>query len=81
MKILGTLKYEKNIDRYVIWNEDGQRSELHCGDGFDVQIKEYWIRTTIEMAHYPGGHEYFLTCPALGLKEIAKNGVLVRQGY
>lgn len=81
MKILGTLKYEKNIDRYVIWNEDGQRSELHCGDCFDVEVDAFWITTTIEMDHYPGGHKYFLTTPAFGLKEIVENGVMVRQGY
>lgn len=79
MKIKGLLGYEKQIDRYVIYGDDGRRSELHCGDYFECEIGSHWIGTTIEMQHNNGQHRYFLTQGGLGLAEIIEASVPVRQ--
>ena len=80
MQIKGLLGYEKQVDRYVIYGDDGRRSELHCGDYFECKISSHWIGTTIEMQWYDDGkHRYFLTQGGLGLAEIIEASVPVRQ--
>lgn len=80
MKIKGLLGYEKQVDRYVIYGDDGRRSELHCGDYFEAKIGPHWIGTTIEMQWYDDGrHKYFLTQGGLGLAELIEASVPVRQ--
>ena len=42
MKIKGLLGYEKQVDRYVIYGDDGRRSELHCGDYFEARMWRFF---------------------------------------
>lgn len=36
--IKGTIGYDRDIRRYVIYGNDGRERELHCGDYFEVWL-------------------------------------------
>lgn len=63
--IKGTIGYDRDIRRYVIYGNDGRERELHCGDYFEVWLglgtASAWIGTTIEMMHNNGVGEWYLT--------------------
>lgn len=49
MKIKGTIGYDREIDRYVIYDNLGNTRELHCGSCLEICIGNCWIDTSIEM--------------------------------
>lgn len=72
--IKGNIGYDKDIERYVIYGNDGRERELHCGDYFEVYLglgaASAWIGTTIEMRRNNGVGEWYLTVKGLDIKAM-----------
>lgn len=68
----GTLYFDSNSQRYDILYDNGKTyGGLHCGNGFDVKIKNEWIHTRIEMTIHD---EWYL----VGINEKDLRGLKVR---
>lgn len=80
--IKGNIGYDKSIERYVIYGDDGRERELHCGDYIEIWLglgaASAWIGTTIEMMHNRGVGEWY--CTAKGLDIASLIGCEARYG-
>lgn len=74
MKIKGTIGYDREIDRYVIYDNLGNTMELHCGSCLEICIGNCWIDTSIEMRWCAGKGEWYLTTAGLSIEQIAHDG-------
>lgn len=66
----GTLVYDSAVGRYDIrFGLESYYGGLHCGECFDVKVKEVWIPVRIEM-----GEDWYL----VGIPRTKLSGLIVR---